>query len=485
MTLRIYNTLTRQKEEFKPLDPPKVGMYVCGVTVYDLCHIGHARAAIVFDIIYRYLKFSGYDVTYIRNVTDIDDKIIGRANELGQKASDVARRYTTELHKDMSALGLMKPDMEPKATEHISEMIGMVETLIANGKAYELDGSVYFSVKDFPEYGKLSGKNLDDLQAGARVEVDESKRNPMDFALWKAAKPEEPKWVSPWGEGRPGWHIECSAMGRRYLGVSFDIHGGGKDLVFPHHENEIAQSQGTSGVAPVNYWIHNGFVTIREEKMSKSLGNFFTIRDLLKIHNAEAVKLFLISSHYRSPIDFADQYLVDAYRNLARFYDALKFAEELDTGEGASLQPEENVRKKFTEEMDDDFNTATAVALLTGELRRINQLRAGMARMKKRSDDYKKAKELFLKGARGIKEFGAVLGLFGQSPAEFIESARRKKLEELELSPEELDSMIEARLKAREKKDFITADRIRDELGDKGISLHDTEAGVTWSVRFD
>ncbi|VAX19691.1 Cysteinyl-tRNA synthetase [hydrothermal vent metagenome] len=484
MALKIYNTLTRSKEEFRPIAPPKVGMYVCGVTVYDLCHIGHARAAIVFDIIYRYLKFSKYDVTYIRNVTDIDDKIINRANELGESWSAIAEKYTNELHKDMDALGLLHPDKEPKATDHIKEMLDMIATLIKNGMAYELSGSVYFSISSFSEYGKLSGKNVEDLRAGARVNVDEQKRDPMDFALWKSAKPGEPAWDSPFGPGRPGWHIECSAMGRKYLGTSFDIHGGGKDLVFPHHENEIAQSQCSSGHSPVNYWIHNGFVTINAEKMSKSLGNFFTIQDLLKVHGAEALRLFLLGSHYRSPIDFADKYLVDSFKNLAKFYDLIAHADELELN-GFVPATTASLKGKFIEHMDDDFNTAQAVAELNNELRRLNQLRAVMAKLKKKSDDYKNKLKDFLNGVAGIKELGGALGLFGQNPHEFLAAAKFKKLEETGLTTTDIAAMIDERANARANKDFATSDKIRNELAEKGIMLHDTIDGATWSVRFD
>ena len=483
MALRIYNTLTGRKEEFKPLNPPKVGMYVCGITVYDLCHIGHARAGIVFDVIYRYLKFRGYDVTYIRNVTDIDDKIINKANQTGAAWSEIAEKYTVEFNKDMDALGLARPEGEPKATGHIAEMIEMIKKLIDEGKAYEMDGSVYFSVKSFPEYGALSKKNIDELEAGARVEVDERKRDPLDFALWKASKPGEPSWDSPWGPGRPGWHIECSAMGRKYLGVTFDIHGGGKDLVFPHHENEIAQSQGSSGSPPVRYWIHNGFVTINAEKMSKSLGNIFTIKDLLREHDPESLRLFLLSSHYRSPIDFADRYLADSYKSLGRFYEFLAHADQV--GEGRTGQTRSELKEKFIKDMDDDFNTAAALATLNNELRRLNQLRGAMAKMKKKSEEYQKARDEILDGAAGVRELGGVLGLFGRDPRKFLETAKTKKLKQAGLSMDELESMIEARSAARARRDFTTADRIRDELAEKGIFLSDTPGGVTWSVKFE
>ena len=483
MPLLIHNTLTQKKEEFVPLDPPRVRMYVCGVTVYDLCHIGHARAGIVFDVIYRYLKFRGYEVYYVRNVTDIDDKIINRAREAGLVWSDVAEKYTAEFHADMDALGLLRPDSEPKATGHLPEMIEMIESLIQKGHAYASGGSVYFAVKSFETYGKLSKRNLDDLMAGARVEVDETKRDPLDFALWKAAKPGEPTWDSPWGAGRPGWHIECSAMGRKYLGETFDIHGGGKDLVFPHHENEIAQSECSSGRPPVRYWTHNGFVTINEEKMSKSLGNFFTIQDLIRLYHPEAIRLFLLSSHYRSPIDFCDQYVAEAYKSLARFYDLLARAGEMGGNLDGGAEP--GARAKFIELMDDDFNTATAIAFLNGELRRLNQIRADMEKMKKNSDDRKSALSKFITGVAGIKELGGVLGLFSVNPAEFMEKARGKKLEEAGLTQQSLTAMIEERLKARSAKDFKRADEIRDELAGKGLLLHDTPQGVTWSVKFE
>ncbi len=483
MSLKIYNTLTGGKEVFAPINPPKVGMYVCGVTVYDLCHIGHARSTIVFDIIYRYLKFSGYDVTYVRNFTDVDDKIINRANELGIKSSEVAARYIDEFNTDMGALGLARPDVEPRATGHIPEMLEIIESLIEKGKAYELNGSVYFSVRSFPEYGALSKRNIDDLRSGARVDVDDTKKDPLDFALWKASKPGEPEWESPWGMGRPGWHIECSAMGRKYLGVTFDIHGGGKDLVFPHHENEIAQSHASSGSAPVKVWVHNGFVNINSEKMSKSLGNFSTIKDILKQYHPEAVRYFLLTSHYRSPIDFSPQAITDAHKNLARFYDLLSTGLELGVTDGSNADP--SMVEKFRELMDDDFNTATALSLLLTELKKLNHMRDDMAKMKKKSDDYKNSKEKLLAGIASIKTLGGVLGLFGLSPDEFIEEFKSEKLKEIGMSADQLDATIKARAEARKEKDFKLADTIRAGLDDKGIKLSDTPEGVKWSVSFD
>ena len=396
MSLRLYNTLTGQKEEFTPLTPGKVGMYVCGVTVYDYCHVGHARAAIVFDIlVYRYLQHLGYEVNYVRNFTDIDDKIIKRANEEnigpGRRSP---KKYIEAFYEDMGQLNIAIPTTEPKATDHIEGMLAMVSSLIDQGKAYEAEGDVYFSIKNFPEYGKLSGRNIDDMMAGARVEPGEHKRDPLDFALWKKSKPGEPSWDSPWGPGRPGWHIECSAMGRHFLGERFDIHGGGKDLVFPHHENEIAQSQGCSGTPPVKYWLHNGFVNINEEKMSKSLGNFFTIREILKRYHPEVLRLFLLSHHYRGPIDFADQYLNEAEKTLDRFYEFFAAAQEkrgaLEDSRGIRMKTRAFVRnrssRKFEEAMNDDFNTAVALAHMNEELRHLNKAMTRSAKEKRRLD---------------------------------------------------------------------------------------------------
>ncbi|MDH5639272.1 MAG: cysteine--tRNA ligase [Nitrospinota bacterium] len=485
MSLRIYNSLTGQKEEFVPLDPPKVRMYVCGVTVYDLCHIGHARSAIVFDVIYRYLKFSGYDVTYARNFTDVDDKIINRANETGMAWDQVAGKYIAEFYNDMGPLGLMAPDVEPKATDHIPEMLDMISDLVEKGIAYESEGSVYYSVKKFPEYGRLSGKNIDDLLSGARVDVDERKKNPLDFALWKASKPGEPWWDSPWGKGRPGWHIECSAMGRKYLGEVFDIHGGGKDLAFPHHENEIAQSQGCSGKAPVKLWVHNGFVNVNQEKMSKSLGNFFTIKDILAKAHPETVRLFLMSSQYRSPIDFSPEGLTASGKNLARFYDLLAVKDSIapEVAKAATLV-EESVTA-FREAMDDDFNTAVALAHMNTELKRLNQLRAGMEKMKKKSPQYAEALTSLASGIVTLEKLGAELGMFISRPAVFIQMFRQTRLAETGMTNEEVEAMINKRTIARKEKNFAEADHIRGELTARGILLHDKPDGTTWSASLD
>ncbi|MBF0169477.1 MAG: cysteine--tRNA ligase [Nitrospinae bacterium] len=482
MALVVFNTLTQKKEPFVPLNPPKVGMYVCGVTVYDLCHIGHARAGVVFDVISRYLRFSGYDVTYVRNITDIDDKIIQRANERGVSWDGLAATFTDALHDDMGKLGMADPDIEPKATDHIVEMLAMIGTLVEKGHAYESGGSVWFAVKSFAPYGVLSKRELDDLMAGARVDVNEAKHDPLDFVLWKGSKPGEPSWESPWGPGRPGWHIECSAMGKKYLGEIFDIHGGGKDLVFPHHENEIAQSHACSGVAPVRYWLHNGFVTVNEEKMSKSLGNFFTIRDLMANHDPEALRFFLLGAHYRSPMDFADRYLVESYKSVARFYDL--FA-AIDTMDESSAGDDAGMVDAFTRAMDDDFNTATAVALLNGELRRLNTLRFDLPKMKKKPDQYRMGLESLLAGTATVRRLGGVLGLFTRKAADFVAEAKAKKLVEAGLSADELDGMLVARTAARGRKDFTTSDRIRDELAAKGILLQDGPAGTDWSVSFE
>lgn len=485
MSLRIYNSLTGRKEEFTPIDPPNVRMYVCGVTVYDLCHIGHARSAIVFDVIYRYLKFLGYNVTYARNFTDVDDKIINRANESGMAWDQVASKYIDEFYNDMGALGLLSPDLEPKATDHIPEMLQMISSLVEKGMAYESEGSVYYSVKKFPEYGRLSGKNIDDLMSGARVEVDDRKKDPLDFVLWKASKPGEPWWDSPWGKGRPGWHIECSAMGRKYLGEVFDIHGGGKDLVFPHHENEIAQSQGASGKAPVKMWVHNGFVNVNQEKMSKSLGNFFTIKDILAKVHPETVRLFLISSHYRSPIDFSPEGLAATGKNLARFYDLLSALDSIPQDVRAAAVLEEESMAAFAMAMDDDFNTAAAMAHLNTEMKRLNQMMADMKKMKKQSAQFSDAQASLASGVHTLEKLGKTLGLFPSKPSEFIESFRQAKLAEAGMTARQVAELITKRAEARRGKKFAEADRIREELSAKGILLNDQPEGTTWSASLD
>jgi len=391
--IKLYNTLTGKKEEFVPVTPGTMNMYACGVTVYDLSHIGHARGAVAFDVIQRYFRRRGYQVTYVRNFTDVDDKIINRAKQEGISAAEVARKYIDAYQEDMKRLGVGRPDFEPLATEHIKEMIEVIHRLVEKGHAYAVDGDVYFRVASFKDYGKLSKRNLDDMKAGARVEVDERKEDPLDFALWKASKPGEPAWDSPWGPGRPGWHIECTAMGFKHLGQTFDIHAGGKDLIFPHHENEIAQSEESAGKRFVNYWLHNGFVTLNQEKMSKSLGNFFTIRDILDKFDAEIVRLFLLSTHYRSPIDFSDANLKDARAGLDRFYTMKEGIRNFLAGKKPSLvKPEEvvesadkplyekivNLPKAFEEAMDDDFNSALAIGIIYDAVREVNKFIADL-----------------------------------------------------------------------------------------------------------
>ena len=476
MSLRVFNTSTGQKEEFIPLREGHVGMYVCGVTVYDYCHIGHARAAIVFDTVYRYLQHLGYEVNYVCNFTDIDDKIIKRANEENIGWQEVTEKYIQAFYEDMGQLNITPPTTEPKATDHIDGMLDMVSSLIEQGKAYEAEGDVYFSVRNFAEYGKLSGHRLDDLKAGARVEPGEHKRDPLDFALWKKSKPGEPSWDSPWGPGRPGWHIECSAMSRHFLGTQFDIHGGGKDLVFPHHENEIAQSQGCSGTPPVKYWLHNGFVNINEEKMSKSLGNFFTIRDILKRYHPEVLRLFLLSHHYRGPIDFADSYLNDAEKTLDRFYEFFAAVQEirgdLNVEEGRS-QP---FIRKIEEAMNDDFNTAVTLAHMKEELRNLNK---AMTDLNKQNGDWSG----FDQAAAALKYACRLLGFLYHEPKDYKARVLATKKETMGLDVSQIEALIEQRKAAREAKDWAKADECRDALTALGVVLEDTAQGTVWKVK--
>ncbi len=481
MSLRVYNTLHGKKEDFKPLVPGKVGMYVCGVTVYDYCHIGHARANIVFDIIYRYLQYSNYEVTYVRNYTDVDDKIINRANERGISSKELSEEFIRAFDEDMEALGLHKPTHEPKATAYIAEIVTIVNTLIDKGMAYEADGDVYYSVGAFPDYLKLSKRNMEEMQAGARIAPGEQKRNPMDFALWKAAKPGEPSWESPWGPGRPGWHIECSAMSSSLLGETFDIHGGGRDLIFPHHENEIAQSEGASGKPFVNYWLHNGFVNVDQEKMSKSLGNFFTIRDILKTYDAEVVRFFILTAHYRSPIDFSDQNLKDAQAGLSRFYEALQVAHDAVAGcseEGTPGEEASQLEEQFQAAMNDDFNSAQAIGHLFEGARAINRL-AAEKKFRKKADKVATVRQL----SRTILALGDVLGLFGSEPAEWLHRQNLRGLAALSLTEPEIDTLIAQRLQARTDREFARADQIRDELAAKGVELLDSPTGTTWKIK--
>ncbi|UCC66917.1 MAG: cysteine--tRNA ligase [Deltaproteobacteria bacterium] len=486
--MRVYNTMTQKKEELIPLREGRIGMYICGVTVYDLCHIGHARSAVVFDIIYRYLKYKGYEVTYVRNFTDVDDKIINRAQQEGTSTEEIATRYIREFYTDMGALGLEQPTIEPKATDHVPDMIQMVQRLLEKGHAYQVGGDIYYAVESFPEYGKLSKRNPEEMQVGARVEVDERKRNPLDFALWKAAKPNEPSWDSPWGRGRPGWHIECSVMSQGYLGDTFDIHGGGKDLIFPHHENEIAQAEGATGGPFVRYWLHNGFVNIDKEKMSKSLGNILTIKEILKEYHPEVVRLFLLSRHYRSPIDYSPHEMDTARRNLGRFYQTLaginqilsEETEKIDREEGFSAEEMAVYRRaeefptKFEEAMDDDFNTAAALASLFELGRDLNRL------LQKPSPN---TSEILRRGRDAFLAVGKVLGIFQEDPDPFLEDEKKRKLKALPLTQEEIEVLIKERDEARRQKNWAHADHIRERLASQGIVLEDTPKGTIWRVR--
>jgi cysteinyl-tRNA synthetase len=488
MALRVYNTMTKKKEELVPLQEGRIGMYACGVTVYDLCHIGHARSAVVFDVIYRYLRYKGYKVTYVRNFTDVDDKIIKRAQEEDVGFEEIAARYIEEFYADMGALGLLSPTVEPKATEHIAEMIELVQRLIDKGHAYEVEGDVYYAVESFPEYGKLSKRSLEEMQAGARVEVDERKHNPLDFALWKATKPGEPSWPSPWGQGRPGWHIECSAMSQKYLGDTLDIHGGGKDLIFPHHENEIAQAEGATGKSFVRYWLHNGFVNIDKEKMSKSLGNFLTIKEIVKAYHPEVVRFFLLSRHYRSPLDYSTEGMEEARRNLERFYQTLAGIDGIIAQEKASepvpegLSPEEmafyrraeEFPNQFEEAMDDDFNTAVAIAALfelSHDLNRILQ------------NPSPHTPQILQKGREAFAVAGEVLGIFQEDPHAFLEGEKLRRTKALMLSEQEIEGLITERNEARKNKDWTRADEIRGHLASQGIVLEDGPEGTGWRVQ--
>ncbi|QBM17396.1 cysteine--tRNA ligase [Marinobacter sp. JH2] len=458
--MRIYNTLTQKKEEFQPIEPGKVSMYVCGMTVYDYCHLGHGRVLVAFDVISRYLRHRGYDVHYVRNVTDIDDKILRRADENGEVYTALTERMIDAMHEDEARLGVQSPNEEPRATAFISEIISMIETLIDGGNAYAADnGDVYFSVESFSDYGKLSKKKLEDLVAGARVGVQEAKRSPADFALWKAAKSGEVSWPSPWGDGRPGWHIECSAMSTKCLGDTFDIHGGGPDLLFPHHENEIAQSECATGHKFVHTWMHAGAIRVNKEKMSKSLGNFFTIREIFETHPAEVVRYFLVSSHYRSQVDYSADSLAEASRTLTKLYHALRGVKPASS-DGV---PETEHDRRFAEVMDDDFNTAGAIAVLHAVANDINQYR--------REGDEEKAAY----SAAVLVRLGGVLGLLQQDPEAFFQADTGS-----ELSANDIDAMIQARAEARKAKDFAESDRIRDELLEKGIVLDDSREGTTW-----
>jgi cysteinyl-tRNA synthetase len=455
--LKIYNTLSRSKQPLVPMRPGKVGMYVCGMTVYDYCHLGHARVMVVFDMVTRWLRAAGLEVRYVRNITDIDDKIIKRALENQQTIAELTERFILAMDEDAAALGVVNPDFEPRATDNVEAMVALIETLIQKGLAYRAgNNDVYYSVRDFDGYGKLSGKSLHELRAGERVEVDKNKRDPLDFVLWKAAKPDEPSWSSPWGPGRPGWHIECSAMSERLLGPQFDIHGGGQDLQFPHHENEIAQSEGAHGHAFANIWMHNGFVRVDDEKMSKSLGNFFTVREVLAKYDAEVVRFFILRAHYRSPLNYSDQHLDDARAALGRLYTALKNS----PGDNAPIEWKQPHAARFQAAMDDDFNTSEAVAALFDLANELN-----------RSHDPAVATLL--------RSLGAVLGLLHQDPTAFLQKSGMAGEAGQGLS-KSIDEYIAERVAARKAKNFAESDRIRELLDAAGIILEDGPQGTAW-----
>ena len=478
--LKIYNTLNKRKEAFEPIKPGKVGIYVCGPTVYDASHIGHARSVVVFDVIVRYLRAIGYEVTYVRNFTDVDDKIINRAGELGISTRELSERYIKEFYEDMDALKVGRATIEPRATDHIDEIIGVVERLISLGHAYEAGGDVFYAVETFKNYGKLSGRRLEEMQAGARVEVDERKRNPFDFVLWKGAKPGEPMWDSRWGKGRPGWHIECSAMSTHFLGNHFDIHGGGKDLIFPHHENEIAQSEGAFGKQFVNVWIHNGFVRINQEKMSKSLGNFLMIKDILKEYHPEALRLFLLSNHYRSPVDFTDKAMVEAEAGLEKIY---AFLHRID-GYLGRCEPSDEKQEpgtlwaSFCQAMDDDFNTARGIGIVFETVRQLNRLMDDIGGKPGQHD------QAGLESTRAdLVRIGGVLGILTEAPSQFFEQRKADVLQRKGIDIALVERLIAERTRARHEKDWATADRIRDELFSMDILIEDRAEGTTWKVK--
>ena len=456
--LHIYNSLTRKKERFIPIEPGKVRMYVCGMTVYDLCHLGHARVLVVFDTVVRYMRYTGLDVDYVRNITDVDDKIIARANENDEDIFALTQRYIEAMHEDTAELGVLPPSQEPRATASMDDIIAMVQKLVDSGHAYQADnGDVYYDVSTFSDYGRLSGKQLEDLRAGERVAVDESKDDPLDFVLWKAAKPGEPAWPSPWGDGRPGWHIECSAMSTCSLGNHFDIHGGGQDLQFPHHENEIAQSEAATGERFVNLWMHNGFVRINDEKMSKSLGNFFTVREILKHYQGEEVRYFVLASHYRSPLNFSDQLLDSARAALTRLYNSLRGIDP-----ATEVTGEDAYTPRFEQAMNDDFNTPEAIAVLFDLATHINRARD--------QADADEASRL----AAILKRLANVLGLLEADPEAYLKGGAGAD------DNEQIEALIQQRLQARADKNWAEADRIRDVLHSLALELEDKGGETIW-----
>lgn len=488
MTIQTYNTLSGKKEALQTLEPGHVKLYVCGITAYDYCHIGHARSTLAFDMIVRYLRYRGYKVTFVRNFTDIDDKIIARAKEQNTTSEELASRFINEFYTDMDALGVDRPDIEPKATEHIKEMTEIIGELIAKGMAYQAGNDVYYIVDSFPEYGKLSKRNIEDMKAGSRISVNEQKNNPMDFVLWKGSKPGEPTWDSPWGPGRPGWHIECSAMSRKYLGETFDIHGGGQDLIFPHHENEIAQSEGANGKSFVKSWIHHGFVTIRDEKMSKSLGNFLTIRDILAHYHPEILRFFIFSTHYRNPLDFSETAMRDATTGLERLYECVAAIDALDAGNGdrqaASILSAKDIKKiaelekRFQEAMDNDFNTAQAQGVFFDTVKTINRLQGKVTPTSAVADI-----EFLKNGIATLKKLAAIMGLLREDAQQFLAARKEKLIADSDIDPAAVEALIAERYQCRLDKNWARSDEIRDQLLAQNIELHDGPNGTTWSVK--
>ena len=492
MPQKIFNTATRKKEVLQTIKEGAVGIYVCGITAYDVCHVGHARAAIVFDVAVRHLRASGYRVTYVKNFTDIDDKIIDRAKKEGVSIKEIAEKYIKLHDEDMAALGVVTPDVTPKATEHMAEMIALISVLVEKGHAYCVDGDVYFAINNFHQYGGLSGRNLEEMIAGARVDINDKKKNPLDFVLWKNSREGEPFWESPWGKGRPGWHIECSAMSRKYLGETFDIHGGGEDLVFPHHENEIAQSQAATGKPLANYWMHNGFVKINSEKMSKSLGNIFPVREIIKVYHPEVLRLFMLQSHYRSPVDYSESSLAETRSGLVRCYTTLQLLKDTlgKPATSVAVANEKNLAKqqeyvsklkdlkeKFDSSLDDDFNTAQALGYVFEVVRLTNNFMAMEKNMPASIQT-----NIFDEAKKAFDHFGAVLGVFQDDPDHFFKFDCEMEVRKRGLNVGEIESLIKERQAARAAKDWTKADAIRQELASLHVVLKDTADMTSWII---
>lgn len=484
--MQLYNTLTRKKEEFVPAHPGKASMYVCGITAYDYCHIGHARSAVVFDVLARYIRSMGLKLTFVRNFTDVDDKIINRANKEGLDSRAIAEKYIAAFHEDMDRLKVFRADIEPKATEHIDDMLAMCEQLIRQGNAYATpSGDVYFRVESDPNYGELSGRTLDEMEAGARVTPGEEKENPLDFALWKAAKPGEPFWASPWGNGRPGWHIECSAMSEKYLELPLDIHGGGQDLIFPHHENEIAQSECAMHQKMCNYWVHNGFVQINSEKMSKSLGNFKTIRDILEVYQPETLRFFLLTRQYRSPIDFSFDAMDDSERNLKRIYLCISAIKQALTrekwSEGQDVAPLltelESIAADWEQAMADDINTAAAFGHVNNAIHLVNRVLDDKKLVKTSA-----AKQLFERFLTLLHSWSEILGVFDENPDAYLRELRNRKVTRQGIDTTAIESLMQERLTARQAKNFVRADELRTHLQELGVIVNDTPDGAVWDI---